>query len=166
MEQTKPAPEYPKRKVLRLEKYDYRSNGAYFITICTNNHETLFGSVGADSISARMVERTFLETVDRYEGVSSPKYVVMPDHFHVILLMIRADPSSAPTVSDIVRSFKRYSTIEYIKLVKEGLAIPFEKKLWQRSFYDHIIRCQEDYEEVYNYIENNPRAWESKHFHS
>ena len=66
--------------------------------------------VGADSISARMVERTFLETIQRYDGVDSPIYVVMPNHFHSIITISRADMESAPTVSEIVQAFKRYST--------------------------------------------------------
>ena len=60
--------------------------------------------VGADSISARMVERTFLETIEHYNGVASPVYVVMPNHFHAIITISRADMESAPTVSEIVQA--------------------------------------------------------------
>ena len=95
----------------------------------------LFAPVGADSISARMdsisarmasisarmVERTFLETIRQYDGVDSPIYVVMPNHFHAIITVSRADMESAPTISEIVQSFKRYSTVEYVKMVKDGI---------------------------------------------
>lgn len=67
---------------------------------------------------------------------------------------------SVPTVSDIVQSFKRYSTVEYAKMVKQGLLPPFDKQIWQRSFYDHIIRNRDDYNEVYKYIYENPKHWE------
>ena len=119
----------------------------------------MFGPVGADSISARMVERTFVETIEKYQCVESPIYVVMPNHFHAIITIYRADIESAPTVSDIVQSFKRYSTLEYIRMVKEGLLPPFEKQIWQRTFYDHIIRNRDDYNEVYKYIYENPIKW-------
>ena len=151
--------ELPKRKTLRLKHFDYSSQGAYFITICTKDKKKLFAPVGADSISARMIERTFLETIEQYNGVDSPIYVVMPNHFHAIITISRADMESAPTISDIVQSFKRYSTLEYIKLVKSGMLPRFDKQIWQRSFYDRIIRNQEEYNEIYEYIYENPLKW-------
>mgnify|MGYP003458476468 CR=1 FL=1 len=90
--------ELPQRKRLRLQNFDYSSSGAYFITICTKDRKMLFAPVGADSISARMVERTFLETIWQYDGVDSPIYVVMPNHFHAIITVSRADMESAPTI--------------------------------------------------------------------
>ena len=152
--------ELPKRKKLRLQNFDYSTSGAYFITICTKDRENLFGPVGADSISARMIEKTFLEIIDKYNGVDSPIYVVMPNHFHAIITILRADMESAPTLSEIVQSFKRYSTIEYTKMVKEGILPPFNKQIWQRSFYDHVIRNQHDYENIVKYIYENPMRWE------
>ena len=158
-EENKMNKELPERKRNRLRNFDYSSSGAYFITICTKDRRMLFAPVGADSISARMIERTFLETIEQYDGVDSPIYVVMPNHFHAIITITRADMESAPTVSEIVQSFKRYSTVEYTKMVKDGILPPFDKQIWQRSFYDHIIRNSDDYNEVYKYIYNNPRRW-------
>ena len=149
----------PKRKPLRLRDFDYSTESAYFITICTKGRKLLFSPVGADSISARMVKRTFLETIGQFKGVESPIYVLMPNHFHAIITISRADIESAPTLSEIVQSFKRYSTIEYIKLVKDGVLPPFDKQIWQRSFYDHVIRNQQDYDEIYKYIYENPIRW-------
>ena len=89
--------ELPQRKRLRFQNFDYNTPGAYFITICTKDRKMLFTPVGADSISARMVEKTFLETIRKYDGVDSPIYVVMPNHFHAIITISRADMESAPT---------------------------------------------------------------------
>ena len=152
--------ELPKRKKNRLENFDYSSCGAYFITICTKDRKMLFSPVGADSISARMVEKAFLETIERYNGVDSPIYVVMPNHFHAIITISRADMESAPTISEIIQSFKRYSTVEYTKMVKNGILPPFDKQIWQRSFYDHIIRNRNDYDEIVKYIHENPIRWQ------
>ena len=152
--------EFPKRKSIRLSEYDYSQNGAYFVTICTKDRRRLFGAVGADSISARMVERTFREVVAQYKGIESPIFVVMPNHFHAILTIERADMESAPTISTVIQAFKRYSTVEYTKLVKQGLALPYNKQVWQRSFHDHVIRDQSDYDDIYRYVENNPDQWE------
>jgi REP element-mobilizing transposase RayT len=79
------------RKSPRLSYFDYSRNGAYFITICTQDRKHLFGTVGADSISARIVEKTFLETIQKYPAVNCPKYVVMPNHFHAIITIIRGE---------------------------------------------------------------------------
>ena len=152
--------ELPKRKSIRLSQYDYSQNGAYFITICTKDRQSLFGSVGADSISARTITTTFENTIKQYSGIAAPIFVVMPNHFHAIIMIERADMESAPTISDVVQAFKRYSTVEYSKLVHQGMLPPYDKQVWQRGFYDHIIRNQSDYDEIYRYIENNPVQWE------
>ena len=107
-----------------------------------------------------MIERTFLETIRQYSCVDSPIYVVMPNHFHAIITISRADMESAPTISEIIQSFKRYSTIEYVKMVNDGTLPPFEKQIWQRSFYDHVIRNRDDYDEIYKYIYENPMKWQ------
>lgn len=100
--------------------------------------------------------------------------VVMPNHFHAIIVIQkdyyqkrfeRADMESAPTLSDIVQTFKRRSTIEYIKLVKQGLAAPFDKKVWQRSYHDHIIRNEKEFRMIWEYIDENPLKWESDCFY-
>ena len=157
--------ELPKRKSPRIPGYDYSTNGAYFITVCTHEKKQLFGSVGADYISARMVERTFLETIQKYDNVKSPVFVVMPNHFHAIIQIERADMESAPTISQIIQSFKRYSTVEYIKLVNENKLPRFDGKVWQRSFHDHVVRGEKDYLEIWNYIEGNPSKWEEDCFY-
>ena len=162
--------ELPKRKSCRIPGYDYSQNGAYFITICTHQKKCLFGdisgeNVGADSISARMVRRVFAEVIDRYATVSCIYSVVMPNHFHALIVVERADIESAPTVSEVIQASKRYSTIEYIHLVKQGKAEPFEKYVWQRSFHDHIVRTEDDFRMIAEYIQNNPCRWEEDCLH-
>lgn len=152
--------QYKDRKIIRLQNYDYSANGAYFITICTHNREHLFGTVGADSISARMVKKVYGEIIGKYDNVSSPISVVMPNHFHSIIIIERNDTEVVPSISKIVQEFKRYTTCEYIKLVKNGILKPFDKRIWQRSFYDHIIRNENDFNEIWMYIENNPLKWQ------
>lgn len=152
--------QYKDRKIIRLQNYDYSANGAYFITICTHNKEHLFGTVGADSISARMVKKVYGEIIGKYDNVSSPISVLMPNHFHSIIIIERNGTEVVPSVSKIVQEFKRYTTCEYIKLVKNGILKPFDKRIWQRSFYDHIIRNENDFNEIWTYIQNNPLKWQ------
>ena len=91
--------------------------------------------------------------------VECPVFTVMPNHFHAIIEITRADMESAPTLSDVVQAFKRYSTVVYTGMVKDGILPPYDRQIWQRSFYDHVIRNQQDYEEIYNYILANPERW-------
>lgn len=155
----------PNRKIIRLQNYDYSSNGAYFVTICTQGKKTLFGPVGAESVSARMIAKEFEDTIAGYPSVSCSKYVVMPNHVHALILIDRADMESAPTLMEVVQTFKRRTTIRYIELVKQGYVKPFDKHVWQRSFYDHVVRNDTDFREIWKYIEENPLKWKLDRFY-
>ncbi len=103
--------ELPQRKSCRIQGYDYSQNGAYFVTLCTHQKKVLFGdiseeAVGADSISARMVRRVFDEVIHQYPTISCPYSIVMPNHFHALIVVERADIESAPTISEVVQAFK------------------------------------------------------------
>ena len=155
--------ELPKRKPIRITDYDYSMPGAYFITVCTANREKiLWNGVGADIIRpenvllspiGKIVEQGILQMSSHYENVVVDKYCIMSDHIHLIL-RIESDIGgriiSAPTVSTIVGSMKRW--------VSRQAGRP----LWQKSFYDHGIRNQQDYDEIWEYIENNPLKYQLK----
>ena len=150
--------EQPKRKQNRIENYDYATCGAYFVTICTVNREKIFWNnlVGADIIrpqnvplsqTGEIVQQGILQVAEHYENVVVDQYCIMPDHVHLIL-RIDSDADgrmiSAPTISTVVGSMKRWVSRQ------------IGKSIWQKSFYDHAIRNQRDYEEIWQYIENNP----------
>lgn len=155
--------ELPKRKDIRIPNFDYSTPGAYFITVCTANRENIFWNcVGADiirpqnvplSAAGKIVEQAICQIPNHYENVSVDKYCVMPDHIHLI---VRIEPDidgrilSAPTVSTVVGSMKRW--------VSRQVGRP----IWQKSFYDHGIRNQWDYDEIWEYIENNPLQYALK----
>ena len=155
--------ELPKRKPIRIADYDYSIPGAYFITVCTANREKiLWNGVGADIIRpenvllspiGKIVEQGILQMSSHYENVVVDKYCIMSDHIHLIL-RIESDIGgriiSAPTVSTIVGSMKRWVSRQA------------GRSIWQKSFYDHGIRNQQDYNEIWKYIENNPWKYQSK----
>jgi putative transposase len=166
------------RKQLRLKDYDYSQAGYYFITICTYNRKNMFGSfVGADSISAFpkillndagiLIERVYLELVKIFSLAKLHEYVIMPNHFHGIIeithmndIAKRADMESAPTeLSLIMQTFKRYTTVEYIKMVKQSLLPVFDKQIWQRNYYEQIIRNEQELQKIREYITYNPAKW-------
>lgn len=167
----------PQRKTIRLKDYDYSQEGYYFVTICTQNRENLFGQVvGADSISARseimlndagnMIEKIYCNLHNTYKNIVLHEYVVMPNHFHGIIQIQRADMESAPTdLPTIVQTFKRHTTIEYINGVKNNIYPPFNKQIWQRGYHEHIIRNEQELQKIRQYIQNNPAKWqEDKYF--
>lgn len=83
--------------------------------------------------------------------------MLMPDHLHLIVNIHQQCVGC--TLPDVVRYFKTMTTNEYIQGVKAGILSPFDKKIWQKSYYDHVVRNQQDYNEIWEYIHNNPTKW-------
>lgn len=150
----------PKRKQNRLVEYDYSTPNAYFITVCTKNRRNLFWmKVGAiidrpnnvPLTNLGMIARQSIEDIPNYySAVSVDHFVIMPNHIH-LLLQINTDADGrsmiAPTVSTVVRLMK--GTVSK----QAGLSV------WQKGFYDHVIRNDHDYREIWNYIDGNPSKW-------
>jgi putative transposase len=133
----------------------------------------MFGNiVGDDSISSLprmllndagvLIERIYLESLKGFNNVKFHEYIIMPNHFHgIIEIANRADMESAPTLLPvIIQTFKRYTTVEYIKMVKRGLLPVFDKQIWQRGYHDHIIRNENELQRIRQYIINNPTKWQ------
>ena len=160
-------PELPKRKNLRLEHYDYSQNGGYFVTICTHKRSHIFGEITGNAVGAnlcvrpnepdKMISKWIFEIENKYPGTKIDCYVIMPDHVHFVLIKTGAH-IGAP-LQQIIKWFKTQTTNEYIKGVKNGFFEPFDKHLWQRGYFEHVIRNQDDLNEIRNYIENNPAKW-------
>ena len=154
--------ELPQRKHPRLDHYDYSSAGAYFVTICTHNRRCLLSHILGRGLApaeirftafGEIAHRQLLLLEDRYPFLKLDQYVIMPNHIHAILLWDNtAGASPRPTLTDVICAYKSLTTIEYKK------AAPIDK-LFQTSFYDHVIRGREDYEEISKYISENPLKW-------
>ena len=150
-----------KRKPLRLPKYDYGRQGVYFVTFCTYQRQCTLSTVGRDDLGApslrlsaigEIVERYIQTIPTAYPYVSIDSHVIMPNHVHMLISVSRdngAPRSSRPMglVSRMIAALKRFSNRDA------------GQKLWQTSFYDHIIRDDADYAARYNYILDNPRRW-------
>lgn len=137
------------RKSIRLKNYDYSSNGGYFITICAQNKLPLF----EQSEVNEMIVKWILKTEEKFEAISVDCFVVMKDHIHMIIII---NESEKVNLIEVIDWFKTMTTNEYIRGVRSGAYKPFDKKLWQRSYYDHVIRNSADLEEKRNYILSNP----------
>ena len=150
----------PQRKTLRLPEYDYGQNGYYFVTICTYERQALFHSlVGAHLCVRPSGEEPFLirwlyELEHKYPGAAVDCWAVMPDHLHIILAITGAH-TGAP-LQEMLKWYKTQTTNAYIRMVKQGIFPPFRKHVWQRGYYEHVIRNNADLTETRQYILNNP----------
>jgi putative transposase len=166
------------RRSIRLRGYDYTQPGAYFVTICTQNRAYLFGQMvdGEMVLSdgGRMVQTVWDEMPVHYEGVAIETFIVMPNHIHGIIVLVGAatggrPPSGqaqgpAPTIGislpDVVQRFKTMTTKRYVDGVRQRRWPPFPGRLWQRGYYEHIIRDEESLDRIRQYIDDNPAQWE------
>ena len=155
--------ERSKRKLLRLQQFDYATHAYYFITICCKDKQHLLGRiVGAAymppvhvilSRTGEIAEKNLLAIEEHTPQAHIEKYVIMPNHLHMILSIgCMAETAAggmyaAPTVPKIMNSYKAS--------VSRAAGCP----VWQRSYYDHVIRNQPDFEEIWQYIDNNPLQW-------
>ncbi|MCL2375325.1 MAG: transposase [Firmicutes bacterium] len=183
--------DYPKRKINRLSEYDYSQNGSYFITICAYEKAHIFGDiVGAgnvcrpndtscnDNLHTNSVYATVGAGTDRpkiilsdigqiidnsinkipniYTLYTLDKYTIMPNHVHLILTIDSSNSGRsmpAPTISQVIEQFKSYT-------VKQA-----QKPIWQKGFYDHIIRDEKSYQTKWNYIDTNTDFWHEDKYH-
>jgi putative transposase len=156
-----------RRNGLRYSGYDYAQAGAVFVTICTHNRQRLFGVVDGDGVglspSGEYAAFRWRQISQRFSGVLVDTHVIMPDHIHAIL-HTGADPSLSlhPSIGDIVRWFKSTLHADYSKGVRHLGWSPYDRRLWQRDYYDHIIRDERDLDRIRAYIEANPARWHER----
>ncbi len=163
------------RKSVRLRDYDYTQAGFYYVTICTEGRRNILGqiiNVGADSISARyemalsgagrMIEKIYCTMPNEFINIMLHEYIIMPNHLHGIIQIQQAGGESS--LPKIIQSFKRQTTLEYIRGVKNNRYPPFNKHIWQRGFYDHIIRNEVELQEIRQYILDNPTKWQEDRY--
>ena len=166
---------YTRRTNNRLIGYDYSQTGYYYVTICTKNRECIFGKiqntkyVGAGLAPARIkltkigqiIDTNWRNIPNQYDNIQIDEYTIMPNHIHGILIK-RATARVAPTSSlgQIIGSFKSKCVIDYLKCIQKNNLNKFAK-IWQRSFYDHVIRNEISLHKTREYIIGNPLTWQS-----
>ncbi len=157
---------WPERKYLRLKEYDYSQNWFYFVTICTKNRENIFGEIidGKMVLNeyGKIVEKCFLEITQHYQNVQLDEFVIMPNHFHWIIIIVgddyyRSDMNngnenihSLPNLSNIIKWFKIWCTKQINSIQNDFIFF------WQKSFFDVIIKNDEQLNKTRQYILDNP----------
>ena len=166
-------PEIHHRRSIRLKGYDYSQEGLYFITICVQDRECLFGKIVDHHTmilneAGKIADQCWLAIPQHFPHVTLHEYIVMPNHIHGIIEITdnvgannhsslppptRAMPRSpSRTIGSIIRGFKI------------GVTKWFDKSVWQRNYYEHIIRSTDEYDRIANYIINNPAKWQDDKF--
>jgi len=162
----------PKQKPTRLHGYDYSSPGVYFVTVCTKGRRELLSKIVGTGVLdgpknfltsyGEIAHKHLVGMSDFYDNVKIDKFIIMPNHIHLLIHIHEGKRGNGPswtpvpTNSLIVRlisTFKRFCNKEY------------GENIWQRSFHDHIIRNEQDYLKIWNYIDTNADKWEQDCFY-
>ena len=159
------------RRSIRLPCYDYSQDGWYFVTMCALGHNCLFGKFADGQIQlyeyGRSIEKCWKWLAEQYDYVHLDRYVIMPNHMHGIIVILRSGSGkggsrTAPTedtrkckpLSRLIGAFKTVST-KQINIIRNTPG----QKLWQRNYYEHIIRNEEELNHIRQYIVDNPANW-------
>ena len=170
-------PKIHNRRSLRLKGYDYSQIGLYFVTICAHDKKCLFGEVAKGEMQineyGKTIESTWNDLVNHNGGLRLKAFVVMPNHVHGIVeiggagLEPRAGLEPAPTggmksqgLQEIVRQFKTFSA-KRINAIRNLPGTP----VWQRNYYEHVIRDEDDCTRIIEYITTNPQRWAEDSLH-
>lgn len=139
----------------RLKNYDYTRCGYYFITICTKDKKHYFGEIINNEIIYNDIGKKAYASIkdieNIYKTITIDNFIIMPNHIHVIIII---DKETEITIPRVVKQYKEYITKQT------------GKKVWQKSYYDHIIRNESDYLRIYQYINENVLKWSLDKYYS
>ena len=158
------------RRSIRLPDYDYASVGGYFVTICNHQKECLLGEVKDCRVVlndyGNLVLDSWLWLEKQYPYVELGKFVIVPNHVHGVILITDSNQGgsrTAPTVKPLGRvigAFKTFSS-RRINALRHTPSWP----VWQRNYYEHVLRAEEGLYVINKYIENNPLKWQEDEYY-
>ncbi|MDQ1327561.1 MAG: REP-associated tyrosine transposase [Candidatus Poribacteria bacterium] len=164
-------PDKHHRRSIRLKGYDYSQSGAYFITICTHDKKSLFGKIIDGNMVlnefGKIVNDEWIKTEQIRKNVKIDEYMVMPNHLHGIIIInddrrdtlmrVQSESFGKPvsgSISTIIRGFKSATTKQINEFRTPQMSV------WQSNYYEHVIRNDDDLNDVREYIINNPLKWD------
>ena len=157
------------RRSLRLREYDYSRAGAYFVTVCAEGRGCFFGQVSDGRIELNdagcMIDSCWNQLRERSPNLDLDQFVVMPNHIHGIVVILGEQSlgaqsgAQAVTLGSIVGAFKSITTDNYVNGVESKDWTRFDGRLWQRNYYEHVIRDAEQLGRIREYIDGNPGSW-------
>ena len=143
---------HPERKPNRIPQYDYSTPNYYFITICTHNRNCLFGTVENLNGFGQIAAEVLLEIPKHFPHASVDKFIVMPNHIHAIIVLRDTPVPQRQSLSVILGQYK--ATVS--KRIHRSMP---DKQIWQKSYYDRVIRNEQNYRDAWRYIDENPVRW-------
>ena len=160
------------RRSIRLRGYDYSQAGAYFLTVCVQNRECLFGEIADGQMAlndaGKVVADEWMKIAKIRNEIELDKWIVMPNHFHGVLVI--NDSVGAIHESPLQMTVTQRRNMELPKLIGRFKMLSSKRineirntsdvKLWQRNYYEHVIRNDDELNRIREYIANNPAQWE------
>ena len=153
-------PQRHHRHSIRLPGYDYAAAGVIFVTICTYQRESIFGIISGETMVTNSVGdavcSTWLDLPGRFPNLILDTFVIMPNHFHGVLVFPEPpiNPIPLPTLGHVLRAFKSLSAVASNTLL-DRTGTP----LWQRNYYEHIVKNEATLNRARRYIDDNPKNW-------
>jgi REP element-mobilizing transposase RayT len=166
------------RRSVRLCDYDYSQEGLYFITLCIKNRECLFGEIAGGEMRlteiGEIAQNCWLEIPQHYPNTQLHNFVAMPNHIHgIVEITVEVENIGVENVRvENIRPLRRRPNCESgtIGAIIRGFKIGATKKIgfsvWQRNFWEHVIRDYDDYARIDDYITNNPFRWKEDTFYN
>ena len=159
------------RKRTRLHGYDYRTPALYHIVTCAQGNICRFGTVRDSLMHSNaigdMIRDVWDAIPETFPTVSLDASIVMPNHHHGILwIEPQPDSTLGPSLGDVMKWFKTVTTVRYSHGVHNLGWPPYNRRLWHRNYYDHIVRDDRDLYRIRRYIENNPANWNTDDFYA
>ena len=158
------------RKRMRLKGYDYSTPGCYFVTILTHNRCKLFWNYDKLNDLGRIVETEILSISKHFNDVKVDNYVVMADHIHLLITIAcdALDNNDEVLLNEVLGKNDHPKLDVVVGSIKSGITRKIHKikpdlKVWHKSYYDHIIKNENDYNETWDYIDANPIRWKIKY---
>lgn len=156
------------RHSIRLWEYNYGQQGSYFITVCTKDRKCILSTIRDKNVLLTrigiIVEEEILRTPEIRKGVLIDAYVIMPNHIHLLITIVKPESLETQSGHFYRQSFSIPSIVAALKAavtrraVEEHLVAP--SSLWQRNYYEHVVRNDDDFERIGHYIQLNPETWE------
>jgi REP element-mobilizing transposase RayT len=154
-----------RRNSLREFGRDYAAPGAYFVTLCTRERQSLFGQVADNEMRPNAlglaVERLWADLPNRFDNVDADIFQLMPNHIHAVVVLLekpRTRSGRIGALGEIIRAFKSLATLEFRNKVGDSGAV-----LWHRGYHDRTVRGASELLEIREYVANNPVAWQFDH---
>ena len=151
------------RKSIRIKNFDYSSEHYYFITICCQNRALLFGKIELGNLvlnnAGTMINDVWAKLPNKFPHIKLHNHIVMPNHFHGVIEIIDTSTKTVIPLHQIVQWFKTMTTNFYIKNVRLNSWTSFNGKLWQRNYYEHVVRNEKSLIAILEYINSNPKNW-------